>query len=59
MDRIKNFENEQFSGAKKAAYVPPKLEPVNDNSATVLLKEVSLLQKGFSEISPIHFQLIY
>lgn len=37
LDRVRNFENEQFSG-KKSNHTP-RLEPFNDSGATVLLRE--------------------
>jgi hypothetical protein len=39
LDKIKKFENEQFS-SKKSSHQVPKLEPVNDTGGTILLREV-------------------
>jgi len=38
LDKVRNFENEHIAG-KKSNYQAPKLEPVNDSGATVLLRE--------------------
>jgi hypothetical protein len=38
LDRVRNFENEQF--AAKSARQAPRLEPVNDTGGTMLLREV-------------------
>jgi leucine zipper transcription factor-like protein 1 len=38
LDRVRNFENEQFS--KKSNYQAPKLEAMNDSGGTMLLREV-------------------
>jgi len=39
LDRVRNFENEQFAN-KKSNYQAPRLEPVNDSGGTMLLREV-------------------
>lgn len=43
LDRVKSFEDEQFSN-KKSSYQAPKLEPVNDTGGTMLLREVELVE---------------
>jgi leucine zipper transcription factor-like protein 1 len=45
LDRVKMFEEEQFS-SKKSNYQAPRLEPVNDTGGTMLLREkISSLQE--------------
>ena len=39
LDKVRNFEREQFSN-KKSNYQAPRLEPVNDSGGTALLREV-------------------
>ena len=39
LDKVKAYENEHIAGKK--SYQAPRLEPVNDSGATVLLKQVS------------------
>lgn len=42
LDKVRNFEQEQFSG-KKSNYQAPRLEPVNDTGGTALLRDVIII----------------
>ena len=39
LDKVRQFENEQFSG-KKSNYQAPRLEALNDTGGTALLRDV-------------------
>ncbi len=56
LDRVRNFENEQFAN-KKSKNQAPKLEPVNDSGGTMLLREVDYFDyiKGISGIKVFTF----
>ena len=43
LEQIREFEEREFSGAKKKDFIPKKLEPMNDTGLTQLLNMVKYL----------------